>query len=522
MTNPRAFWAMAICLGLATALSGCGDSTSGGGGALTPDTPATGDAEDDAGGSTSDIAPLDTGGGGADTAALAVPMIGDSLPCGKLGPAGGLAGAKSDVYLERHDFDPAVFPDALCNDGTPAFFYFRPYSGEENRDKWVVQLQGGGSCGSPVKCAQRWCSIDTNFGMQGMTANESPAHGIDGKGILARRADNPLAGYNQVFVRYCTSDSWDGAARDVVANLEHPTTGEPIAYRIHFLGARVVEAVISTLRQDGVAPLQHETSGQALPDLDEAEVFILAGASGGGGGTTLNADRVAEAVRAGNIHCGGDTCPLEVRAVIDSILSPELETLDYSTAVLCTEEPHICDYETHFSYAFSEGSYAFRNQQSDASCLAWHATHAPGTEYQCADTQHILRHHVTTPMFVRMSQRDSLISGNAAEASWTVPGKGVMDADLFAELIRLDLAAMADIQTSAHEGALIQTAPGVFGPTCPRHETLSSNEATYDVTIEVDSVPRTMFDIFEAWRAGGSPSAAIATPETPDVCPNAP
>ena len=69
--------------------------------------------------------------------------IADVFACINPGAAGGLAEGREERPLIRHDLDLEQFPEARCNDGTAAVFYFRPYEGEENRDRWVVQLQGG-------------------------------------------------------------------------------------------------------------------------------------------------------------------------------------------------------------------------------------------------------------------------------------------------------------------------------------------------------------------------------------------
>jgi hypothetical protein len=45
------------------------------------------------------------------------------------------------VYL----LDPAKYPEALCNDGSPGGYVFRPGSGRGVR-RWIVELQGGGMC----------------------------------------------------------------------------------------------------------------------------------------------------------------------------------------------------------------------------------------------------------------------------------------------------------------------------------------------------------------------------------------
>ena len=47
----------------------------------------------------------------------------DVLSCGRVGSAGGL-GAGTDLI--RHTINTGRFPAAVCNDGTPAVFYYGP------------------------------------------------------------------------------------------------------------------------------------------------------------------------------------------------------------------------------------------------------------------------------------------------------------------------------------------------------------------------------------------------------------
>ena len=48
--------------------------------------------------------------------------------------------------FQRYTFDLTAFPNATCNDGSPGVAMFRPYVGEENRDRWLIVLEGGGEC----------------------------------------------------------------------------------------------------------------------------------------------------------------------------------------------------------------------------------------------------------------------------------------------------------------------------------------------------------------------------------------
>ncbi|MFN7937814.1 MAG: pectin acetylesterase-family hydrolase [Bryobacteraceae bacterium] len=174
------------------------------------------------------------------------PLVGTALSCGKTGTTGGLA---SGTDLQRYDIPTSQYPYAMCNDGSNAIFYFRPFQGEANRNRWVIFLQGGGSCSSANDCANRWCSVDTSFSSVGMSSIPAPKEGIRGNGILERRADNPLAGWNQVLVKYCSSDKWSGTAKDVIQDADDPVTGREVFYRIHFLGSQILDAAMQVLRR---------------------------------------------------------------------------------------------------------------------------------------------------------------------------------------------------------------------------------------------------------------------------------
>ncbi|MBM4363656.1 MAG: hypothetical protein FJ104_13320, partial [Deltaproteobacteria bacterium] len=368
-----------------------------------------------------------------DEGALA-PRIQDVLECGTPASAGGLSGVGPDPDdpLQAHFFDPAVFPDALCNDGTPATVYFRPGSDPTQRNRWVIQLMGGGGCRSGDSCAARWCSHMTNFGVTQMTSSVAPTRGTDGEGVLQEeRPDNLWAGYNHVLLRYCSSDNWSGTRHDVTLEGHHPLTGEEIAFRVDFLGSRIIDATLATLRRDGVPALRWDYGGGIdMPDLDDATEVILAGASAGGGGVVRSLDRVAATLA--ETHCAGCE-PLVVRGLVDSSYGASSKALDWSTTVQCTGLG-LCSYEAQMQEEFTTGGHGTWGARMDQSCLDWHAKNAPGTEYLCADVGHVLENHVTSAFFVRQGLPDVLLSGNMVEAKFTVPGEGLMTVSSFARL----------------------------------------------------------------------------------------
>lgn len=413
--------------------------------------------------------------------------------CGTAASAGGL---RPGTQLQQVELDLAAFPNARCNDGSAASFYFRPAATPQGATRWVIQLQGGGGCATPDECAKRWCSVDTNFGMTQMTSLISPP-GIDGDGILYRGSAiaNPLADANHVFVRYCSSDEWAGTTGPLDVDAKHPVSGAPIRYRIHFRGRDILDAVIATLRRDGATPPPYTVPGSApmtLADLDQASIVLLAGASAGGAGAIQNADRVAATLRANN-------AAVEVTTLIDSIFGPRGDALDWSASVPCTEGG-ACTYE-----AVLASRRVLFPIAGDESCASWHASHAATTAYLCNDPGHVVRNHVTTPMMVRMGLLDQLIGNGYIASGATIPNVGAFTPARFAQLVHDQLAELAQLRTLAEESAAITREPATFGPPCPDHETLSTNPSVFDVTVD----GHTMLDIFGAWLLGNTPIHAI-------------
>lgn len=455
----------------------------------------------------------------ADAPAPTAGTIND-IECGPLPPID----PGNTAEMQKHVLDPATFPDGLCNDGTPAKLYFRPYNGAANRNKWLVNLHGGGSCSGGKSCIARWCNcsnttecpyaeVTTHFTRLTMT-NAGPAQKA-GEGVFLRGGTgaqtNPYGDYNQVEFSYCTSDSWQGRKHDVLLDAIHPKTGEPVSFTVNFLGASVLDADIKTLRQDGTPGLVYTLNGQsiAMPDLDEATEIIVTGDSAGGAGTIQNLDYLTDTLRATNVNCqSGSGCPLRVYGLIDAIVGPDWSKLDFGTFA----DPSVRSYD-QFLTLLSAAPMSI-DARNDASCRTYHGS----DPRPCYDESHVIRHHITTPFFVRMALRDKLISDNYVSSGVRNPDMTPMTVASFALTLHAELADFEQMLASTaptEEKVAMTVAPGVFAPGCIKHDTIHSNIDTYYTTITPpNGTPLRLFQVFEPWRTGGTPTNILTQSPT--------
>ncbi|HXI11157.1 MAG TPA: pectin acetylesterase-family hydrolase [Thermoanaerobaculia bacterium] len=435
--------------------------------------------------------------------AVSAATLDKTVTCGRPGEAGGL-GAGTD--MQRVVIDSRRYPAALCNDSTPGIFYASRYTREEDRDKWVIFLQGGGGCGSGQECANRWCSAGTNFGMDKMSTSLSKP-GINGTGIFDRRESNRFGTWNHVLIYYCSSDNWAGNKLNRLSASN--SSGTAVDFDIHFRGSKIIEAVVDTLRKTSGGRVRSVKAGLSttplLPDLDEATEVLFGGSSAGGGGVRNNTDKLGGILRANNIRCSGTSaCPLIYRAAVDASFGPDSSKLDFSTSSFCASDPRQCSYEGVFNTRYISTVVDTWGSERDQSCMAWHQTNAPGTEWRCSDGEHLFAHHLSSELFARQDLQDQLISGNFVEA-------GLGSALNFGRLMESDLRNFPTIFSRAEEGP---TSAGgrpvaVFGPQCGDHESFTSNRAFFNVKVTQNAVPYSFHDVLWNWWSGASPQVVI-------------
>ncbi|MHA2657853.1 MAG: pectin acetylesterase-family hydrolase, partial [bacterium JZ-2024 1] len=162
----------------------------------------------------------------------------------------------------------AATRNAVCNDGTPATYYFRRGQGTGNH-RWVIHLQGGGMCYSLETCQTR--SVSTPWLM---TSKGLPSTRM-GNGVQSPLpTENPdFFNAHHIYVHYCSSDLWSGDRE-----------AAPASGGWHFRGARIVRAVIEDLMNPLITP---------SPNLADATEVLFSGGSAGGAGVMANLDWVA-------------------------------------------------------------------------------------------------------------------------------------------------------------------------------------------------------------------------------------
>jgi Pectinacetylesterase len=349
--------------------------------------------------------------------------------------------------LMKVTLDLVQHPDAICNDGSPGVIYVRRASVAADENKWVLYLQGGGSCHSFEECLARWTHTGSNYGAHKMSTDTrlAPAGGVNylappgirGGGILSRNAANSFATWNQVFLYYCSSDEWTGQASSTTySSAAGAFVGD---YFLHFHGADILDAVIADLRA-GVSydsNRDHEID-TCLPSIDNASIVLFTGSSAGGNGVKHNADRLGADLITTNPG-------LDFRAVVDAVGMPDL-----SAAVWPAPNSYVGFFTDLWNHITLDW-----NARVDDSCLA---AYGAADQYHCADSTNVLLNYLDTPFLHRMDLQDS----NAID-TW-LAGFGTRQE--FSDAVEAQLLALA-----------VNPAPQVFGPICGDHVGIDNDRA---------------------------------------------
>ncbi len=252
--------------------------------------------------------------------------------------------------LKKVEIANAAERGAVCNDGSPGAYYFRPGTQAHAKD-WIVYLHGGGACTSEADCAARADETPN------LTSTLNHPETIVEDGILSASATkNPdFYNWNQVEVIYCSSDGWSGTTEGVIE-------GETW----YFHGRDIVTALFEDLQNEEII---------RTATLAQAGRLLFAGSSAGGGGVSKNLDYVASLLP-----------EVEVRGFIDSSYSIDIE-------------PYVV--LTGFNDQTSEGVAAYQNRLADDTCSQAHLSD-PG---YCTILDHVYP-YISTPLYIFNNQLD--------------------------------------------------------------------------------------------------------------------
>ena len=376
--------------------------------------------------------------------------------------------------LHRVMINPTEFPRATCSDGTPGAFYVRPGSAGDE-DRWVIHLQGGGRCDDYDSCLERWC------GQQGAlpyTANKMSsdwnadgvpdlATQVNGPGMASPNPANAFSTWTHVWAYYCSSDSWQGRASDVVFD-----NGAGSTFNLDARGHTILYAMRKMLRKRNPNPGWTADGGYVVNDIDDATEIVFTGTSAGAKGAISNADWFL------SVFPDSDNS-LVIDAnfdVSDSVLIDEDVWVDWDNDGVGDELWYSGRIDFYNDQWAPGGYLAQIDAFTDETCRNWYEP--LGRMDRCSQFSTMLRLNIgdpiiETPTFVRQDLEDSVISRqyvdhpNNKGFSLLIGGAAgtpITIAD-FTALMRASLYETYEDHDSM---------TGMFGPRCGNHVGLES------------------------------------------------
>lgn len=232
--------------------------------------------------------------------------------------------------LDLHKFDRNIYPDAVCNDGSAAGFYYKSPpqmttssdstcseesdscsvdSESEDPIYWLIHLKGGHWCWDKKSCYER----SQHFYFRTLMSNKHWTPTISKTGIFDDDLTfntNYTVNSHKIFVPYCSSDGWIGNSTQSDTNNE----------LIYFKGQSIVITVLAELKRlfgFGVSGRDH---------------LILSGCSAGGRGAMNTLDSLPSICSSLGIEVES------IVGVLDSPLWIEMDPLDVDKTVSLAEQ----------------------------------------------------------------------------------------------------------------------------------------------------------------------------------------
>ncbi|XP_019181551.1 PREDICTED: pectin acetylesterase 7-like [Ipomoea nil] len=175
------------------------------------------------------------------------------------------------VLQTKANFYPLIFPEkakamgAVCLDGSPPAYHFVEGT-VENKDNWLIYMEGGAWCESIEECKLRTLEHKGSSKHMMMNPFFPGDYDFGFYGILNRDpAYNPseFVNWNLVVIRYCDGSSFTGDVEEPVDNL-------------YFRGKRIFNVITDELLNKG---------------LKNAKQVFLTGGSAGAVSVALHCDR---------------------------------------------------------------------------------------------------------------------------------------------------------------------------------------------------------------------------------------
>ena len=348
--------------------------------------------------------------------------------------------------------------EAVCVDGTRPMIYARAATSGGPSTVWWFHLGGeGGPCNGSA------CWLDYRLGdnafRQAMSTlyPGAPASGFDNPGgVMSGEAALPYASVNRVRFERCTDAASDAtevimAPNGVPSELADRYPGAPVAttasaVQVWYRGLATWRSAFHTMTTvDG-----RDLDGDGTPDmpsLADATTIVLSGSSDASLWVVMAADRLAEELRA---IAGAD---VDVRIAVDGNFPAMLDNEGryhpdapadfnvfanpYHVTGLCGLPDNgdgianeACSDATYREGGAAHDSYSVRGVFLDASCQR---THGDGAA-ECFDRNHVMLHHLSTPVLILADQEDVTISSNPV-AYTDVPGYVFRDIAQFRERV---------------------------------------------------------------------------------------
>jgi len=424
--------------------------------------------------------------------------------------------------LHKASVQTAAFPHAVCADGSPAAFFYRPGEGADTH-RWVIRLQGGIRPDSDEELMERWCGLDAQQSASTLTSTSLPNVASSG-GIHGGDVDNPFSDWNQVLAYSCSPDRWLG--RSTGRSPDYTPSGVVPDVTVHERGHFVLRAFRKMLRQDGgrawvpsaFASMvtcgpedENTTSSPCIADLDDAEEILFAGSSSGGFGAMHSADWFLQRF----VDDGA-----KVGLLVDGAAGGSHQALDdvgwtldggslYDSPTVQAKLADQVTMQDVNAFIDADCDFIAECTDSDDLLLPWQEGPLPRPS------------RVSTPTFIRYDLEDSILEVTLAWAEdegAMIDDGGTLRAPTCDDISAVARQSLLLAHVDGHLPSQVGSVTGVFGPAEGEHVGVDADDVFFDhetghvPAAEGDGLATTVdavWDWFDSGSAGFVPSKRV-------------